>query len=65
MSALPPLRLAIVARCRVAGIKLVPGQILCVPADRLRSAVGLCASGTARPADKATAVLIELHRLLR
>lgn len=59
-----PYRLAIVVRCKVAGIRLVPGQILSVPPDKLRSAVGLCNNGTARPADRATDLAVQLHRLM-
>jgi hypothetical protein len=48
----------------VAGIRLKPGDILSVPADRLKSAVGLCNNGTARPADRATDLAVQLHRLM-
>ncbi len=60
-----PYRLKIIVRCKVAGLRLVPGQILSVPADRLKSAVGLVDNGTGRPADKHTAVLVEIFRLTR
>jgi hypothetical protein len=59
-----PFRLAIITRCTVAGIRLKPGDILSVPADRLKSAVGLVDNGSARPADRETATVVELHRLL-
>jgi hypothetical protein len=60
----PPLRLAILTRCRVAGIRLKPGDILCITPDRLKSAVGLCNNGTARPADRATDLAVSLYRLM-
>jgi hypothetical protein len=59
-----PYRLAIIVRCRVAGIRLKPGDILSVPADKLKAAVGLCNNGTARPADRATDLAVQLHRLM-
>jgi len=42
-------RLKVLTRCRVAGLRLVPGQLLFVPRDKLRVAAHLTRCKTARP----------------
>jgi hypothetical protein len=56
--------LRIVTRCRIAQLRLRPGSLLTVPADRLRVAAHLCRTGAARPADRRTAIDVELHQRL-
>ena len=57
-------RLRIVTRCRVAQMRLVPGQTLWLAPDKLRVAAHLVACGTGRPADEHTATAVELYELL-
>ena len=58
-------QLRILTRCRVAGLKLLPGSVLLVPADRLVVAAHLTRCGTARPFDDRTRRDVELYELLR
>ena len=55
----------LIKRCRIAGTTYRVGQVLNVRADRLRVASHLVRTGAARPADKRTAVEIELFARLQ
>lgn len=59
-----PYRLRVLTRCRVASLLLKPGQLLCVSRDRLQVAAWLCRNRSARPADRATAVDVDLFEAL-
>lgn len=58
-------RLRVLQRCTVAGSRFLVGQVLVVPAGRLRVAAWLCGNGSARPADKSTATDVALFEALR
>lgn len=58
-------RLAILVRCKVGPHRLVPGEILRVPPDRLPLVAGLCRVKSARPADLRTELDVALYDLAR
>ena len=57
-------RLRILKRCRVAGMRLRPGQVLWLAPDKLKVAHWLCGNGCGRPADERTKTAVELYELL-
>jgi len=57
-------RLFVRQRITIAGTRYQAGQVLLVPSNRLRVAAHLCRCGTARPADRATALDVELFQRL-
>lgn len=62
----PPIRVLMLRRAKLGGCMYRPGQIVNVSgAGRVRCAWGLCATAQAKPADAASATMIELFGLER
>lgn len=59
-----PYRLKIVTRCKLANMRLVPGQVIHIARGRLAVAVWLVRNGTAHPLDEQTALDVRLHMAL-
>jgi len=60
-----PYRVRVLTRCRVAGLRLRPGQVLTVRRDRLSVVDNFERTGAGRPADAETERDLALWRLLR
>jgi hypothetical protein len=60
-----PYRLKVITRCRIAGLRLVPGALLDVKPGKLCAAAHLVLNKTAVPIDDFTRREIELYTLLQ